>query len=509
MKRLHQTLLPLLVAGMAWGAEAQGPLPLTHRQALLLGASNLLQARIAREIREQIRQFPEAERGAFDWQLSASASNGKLAFGELNPRFSGLSNLYLTAMNTTEETRTASLGISKLDAIGGTINLNLNTGYNSFFNQVNSQTLPFGPMAALAFGTTNPYSGNLSLTYSQPLLRGFGREVTEARLQAAIEQAKGADENFRRRMMELLTLVDNLYWNQVYARQNLANKTIALELAKKHLQEDRDRIEAGMLARVELPQVQAAVAEWEKEVLAAEAMLMNAQAALLQNLFPDEGDRPPALNPVDPPEAGPMPVPLAEAKALALSHRPELAQAKYSLSANRTLEKAASNATLPQLDTQVAVIRDTSTYADVNGIWNDWSQARYPGYYVGLSFSYPIGNRARLARLSQAKAATRSSEYVVKDTKTTVGLDVEQAYTDLTTARKQVDAADAALAFRQESLDAEMEKLANGLSTSFFVLQRQSELDQARTSDLEARITAEKARTNLERAMGTLIDSAN
>ncbi len=204
-----------------------------------------------------------------------------------------------------------------------------------------------------------------------------------------------------------------------------------------------------------------------------------------------------------------MPVPLAEAKALAFSHRPELAQAKYSLSANRTIEKAASNATLPQLDTQVAVIRDTSTYADVNGIWNDWSQARYPGYYVGLTFSYPIGNRARLARLAQAKAATRSSEYVMKDTKTTVGLDVEQAYTDLTTARKQVDAADAALAFRQESLDAEMEKLANGLSTSFFVLQRQSELDQARTSDLEARITAEKARTNLERAMGTLIDAVN
>ena len=46
MKRLHLTLLPLLVAGLVWGAEAPAPLPLTHRQALLLGASNLLQARI-------------------------------------------------------------------------------------------------------------------------------------------------------------------------------------------------------------------------------------------------------------------------------------------------------------------------------------------------------------------------------------------------------------------------------------------------------------------------------
>ncbi len=307
--------------------------------------------------------------------------------------------------------------------------------------------------------------------------------------------------------MDLLTLVDNLYWNQVYARQNLENKNIALKLAQTHLREDQDRVQAGMLAPIELPQVQATVAELEKEVLAAKALLANAQATLLENLFPDDGDRPASLDLVDSPEPGPMPVPLAEAKALAFSHRPELAQAKYLLAANRTLEKAASNATLPQLDTQIAVLRDTSTHTDVNGILNDWTQGKYPGYYVGLSFSYPIGNRARLARLSQAKAATRSSEYVVKDTKTTVGLDVERAYTDLTTARKQVEAADAALAFRQQSLDAEMDKLANGMSTSFFVLQRQSELDQARTSDLEARIAAERARTNLERAMGTLIDS--
>ena len=503
MKHLSLILLSVV---MAFGGEPAAPLRLTQKQALRLGLTNLLQARIARELREEIRQNPEAEQGVFDWQVAASAANGKLECGDLNPRFSGLSSLYLTNLNTTTDARSASLSLSKLDAFGGTVSLNLSSGFNASSVLVNNQTLPTGPAASLGFDTMNPYSGSMSLSYTQPLLRGFGRSVTKAKLRAALDQAKGADETFRIRMTDLLILVDNLYWNQVYAGQNLANKQIALKLAQTHLQEDQEQVKSGMLAPIELPQVEATVAEREKQLLAAQALLANAQAALLANLFPD-GDRPSSLELVDTPEPGADPMPLAQAKAFALAHRPELAQAKYSLSANRTLEQAANNTLLPKLDTQIAVSRDTTTHPNVNAVFSDWSQGNYPGYYMGLTFSYPIGNRTSRARLAQARAVTRGAEYLVKDTQTSVTLDVEQAFTDLSTARKQVEAADKALDFRQQSLDAEMSKLENGMTTSFFVLQRQEELDQARTADLEARITVEKARTNLMRAMGKLMES--
>ena len=509
MKSLRLTLCSMLAAGAVQAAPVPAPLRLTHRQAMQFGAANLLQVRIARELRDQIRTFPEAELGAFDWTLGGSVTDAKLESGSLNPRFSGLDSLYMTNLNTTEDLRTASLGLSKLDAIGGTVSLTFSSGYNSSNYLVNNQTLPLGAAAALAFGTTNPYSGSMSLSYTQPLLRGFGRDAAEARLRAALEEAKGADESFRGRMMDLLTLVDNLYWDQVYAQQNLDNRRMARELAQAHLEEARERVKSGMLAPVELPQVEAAVAELDKQLLGAQALLANAQAALMENLFPYAVDRPGALVLVDAPGVGPQPLPLEDARRSAQAHRPELAQAGHLLAANLTLEKAAHNAALPQLDSQIAVLRDTSTHTDVGAVWNDMSQNRFPGYYIGLSFSYPIGNRARRARLSQAQAATRSSQYLVQDTRTSVGLDVEQAYTGLVTARKEVEAADKALAFRQESLDAEMSKLDNGMSTSFFVLQRQAELDQARTADLEARILAEKARTNLARAMGTLVESVD
>ena len=520
MKQLRLILLPFLATGMAPGmvcreappaatGSSQGApsvLRLTQREALRLGLTNLLQARIARELREELRQAPEVERGFFDWQLSAAATDGKLEYGTINNRFSGLANLYRTSLDTTQDARSASVGLSKLDAYGGTVSLNVSSGYNAASYLVNSQTLPLGPSAALSYATLNPYSGSMSLSYTQPLLRGFGRAATEAKLLAALAEAKGADESFRTRMMDLLTLVDTLYWDQVYAGQNLANKQLALKLAQTHLQEDLEKVKAKMLAPIEVPQVEATVAEREKQVLSAQARLSNTRLALLSKLYP-AGDGPAALELSDIPGSGPELIPLATAREFALTHRPELAQAKQVLSANRALEQAADNATLPQLDSQVAVLRNTSTSAQVNGALDDLSQGKYPGYYVGLSFSFPLGNRTRRARLSQARAATRGTEFLVKDTQTLVSLDVEQAYTDLSTARKQVEASDKALYFRKQSMDAEMSKLENGMSTSFYVLQRQDELDQARSADLEARITAEKARTNLNLAMGTLVES--
>lgn len=524
MKSCRLGIITALAAAVAWGAQVPAPQPgpapqagtapapggdvlrLTHRDALRLGSTNLLQARVAREIREQYRQLPEAERGFFDWTVSASATNSRSEFGLYDLRASGLASLYLTDANTQLDSRSASMGLSKFNALGGTLNLTLSSAYNAGATQWASQTFPNGPAGVLAWDSLNPYSGHASLSYTQPLLRGFGPNAAEAKLRAAMEEAKAADETFRQRMNDLLTKVDHLYWNQVFASQNLENKKIALELARKQLQEDQDRVKAGMLAPIELPQTEAAVADRERAVIAAEGLLDNARQALLEELFP-EGGRPSTIEPVDSPEPGPRPRPHDDALATALARRPEVAEAEHSLSATRTLEKAAKNAVLPQLDTQVAVLRDTTSHTDASGVWNDWTQSRYPGYYVGLSFSYPIGNRTRRARLSQARAATRGAEYSLKDARTSVALDLEQTYTTLVTARKQVEAADKALAFRQESLDAEMSKLENGMSTSFFVLQRQTELDQARTTDLEARIAAEKARTELQRAMGILMDN--
>lgn len=502
----------LLSAGSSFGQTQSASTPalhLSHQQAIELGIANLLQARIARELREEIKNSPGVERGAFDWQLQGAVSTARLEYGDWNPKTSGLNSLYFTENATANQARSAALALSKLTYWGGNFSLNVSSNYNAFaVNQTNQQLYPSSSaLAQLSYSTVNPYTGRINFSYTQPLLRGFGSDAVEAKLKVALEQAKQSDDTFRQRLVDLITMVDSLYWDVVYSKQNLENKEHALSLAKKQLQEDQERVKAGMLGRIELPQVEAAVVEREKQLYEAQAISKNAEAALLNRLFPDE-DMPESIELTSSPQSGSEPVELKVALSTAMTHRPELSAANHELTARKIQEAAAGNFVLPQLDTQVAFTHGSTAHPNVSGVWDDFSHGHYPGYYVGLNFSYPLENSYAQARFSQAKAATRGAQFMLKDVRTSIALDVQQSYTNLINARKEVDAASKALSFRVESLDAEMSKLESGMSISFFVLMRQDELDQAKAADIKARISAEKARTNLARAMGTLVDSA-
>jgi len=68
-----------------------------------------------------------------------------------------------------------------------------------------------------------------------------------------------------------------------------------------------------------------------------------------------------------------------------------------------------------------------------------------------------------------------------------------------------VAAAARTLTYRVQNLNAEQKKFENGMSTNFFVLQRQDELDGARTAELQAQINFAKAITAYEKATGLLL----
>jgi len=72
--------------------------------------------------------------------------------------------------------------------------------------------------------------------------------------------------------------------------------------------------------------------------------------------------------------------------------------------------------------------------------------------------------------------------------------------------RASVDAAQAAVELAVQSLDAEQKKYALGASTSTLVLQQSSALTQGRSNLVAARAAYEKARVELDRATGLLLE---
>ncbi len=85
-------------------------------------------------------------------------------------------------------------------------------------------------------------------------------------------------------------------------------------------------------------------------------------------------------------------------------------------------------------------------------------------------------------------------------------LEVEDALIAMRRARASYDAAVQARKYQQESLDAEQAKFEVGASTAFFVIQYESLLAQAKSTEVAAKSSYVKARAALQRATGIILD---
>ena len=87
---------------------------------------------------------------------------------------------------------------------------------------------------------------------------------------------------------------------------------------------------------------------------------------------------------------------------------------------------------------------------------------------------------------------------------------MEDAYIALATARTALDAAIEATQISGSNLvNAERDKLSVGASTNFLVIQQESYLAQARSTEVAARSVWIKARVALDRSVGDLLDKSN
>jgi outer membrane protein TolC len=76
----------------------------------------------------------------------------------------------------------------------------------------------------------------------------------------------------------------------------------------------------------------------------------------------------------------------------------------------------------------------------------------------------------------------------------------------LQTARSALEAAVESRKYQEQLVSAERDKLTVGASTNFLVIQQESYLAQARSTEVAARSVWIKARVALDRSVGNLLD---
>ncbi len=411
---------------------------------------------------------------------------------------------------------------------------NVQVSRSSTFGLSLGQLLPTGTQVQLSasavrnetnsqFFFLNPsWSSGLTLSFSQPLLQGFGTTVNRSGIVIASNLREQDLAGFELQVMGTLRDVEYAYWDYVAARRAVAVSQQSLDLATRLLNETNERVNVGTSAPIDIIQSESGVATRKQAVIAARNTASNAEDNLKRALGFDRPDEWTAsitatedyfIKPVHPE--------LRTSIETALEQRPEITQARLDLQRLQLNVDIARNTILPSLDLTgryglsgvggVLTTQDPTTgeiLTDQGGLNDSLRQigkADYPTWTVGLTLSVPLGNNSAKAVLAQRRWELEKGEVVLRSQEQQIILQVRTAVRGLEDGAAAIDAAAAAREFAERNIEAEQTKFANGLSTNYQVLQIQDDLAQAQLSEIRAWLDYRKAYVGYLDATATLL----
>jgi outer membrane protein TolC len=388
-------------------------------------------------------------------------------------------------------------------------------------------------------------SGSLGLTVTQPLLRGFGITMNRRFIRIAKNDQKISQMVFRQEVINVIYGVSRLYFDLAGLYEDVHVKRDTLRTAQSLYSDTKAKVEEGTLADVELTRAEAEVAGAEQDVINSEG-LYEEQEAVMKNVL-TRRSLDPAIQSAHfvPTDVLAVP-PTEDIPAIAdvipkLANRPDLQQASIELANSRIAIEGARNALLPQLNL-VGTIQNSGLSGQPNslenmsgstgsgptmttsgpsaapdpsmigGAGNTTEQIlthKYPTYEIGLNLTFPIRNRVAQADMERDLLSLRSYQVRFQQLQNQAQLEAEDAVIALRRSRAAYDAAFRTRVLQAQSLDVERAKYDVGVSTASLVIQYQSYLAQAQSTELVAKGNYFKARAALERALGTSLEAQN
>ena len=128
-------------------------------------------------------------------------------------------------------------------------------------------------------------SSSVSLTYTQPLLRGAWSGYNTVEQRKSELRWKQAQARYRELESDLVRDVTQSYWDLVAAREALAVQEETLALGEKQLAQNQRRLEVGVGTEVEVLQAEANVALQIEALLRSRTTLAAADDALKAQVF--------------------------------------------------------------------------------------------------------------------------------------------------------------------------------------------------------------------------------
>ena len=456
-------------------------------------------------------------------------------------------------------------------ALTGTIQLDKNdTESVSVFSPVpvvaqNTYTSNFGYSQGFEWGgaltgafnnshltTNNPTSlltpqlgSNFQFRFTQNLLQGFGFLPNTRFIRIAKNNREISDVAFRLQIITTVDQIENMYWDLVYAYENVRVQEESLTYAQKALEDSKSQAQVGTVPPIQVVSSQSTVATDQQNLIVAQNNLQLQQLLMKNALSRSIEDPMLAEADVIPTSAMVIPqqetvIPIQDLISDALRHRAELVESRIDLQSRDINNKSVRNAMLPTLQA-FAYYGGSGVGGDVNALVPNCSatsgsfcfnpakapppfqktnsvgyggtlsqlvNSTSPDKGVGLSLNIPLRNRLAQSNQVRAELEYRQAQVRELQLENQVRIEVRNAQFDVKQNRASVQAAQSAVDLARQTLDADQQKLKVGLTTQTAILQDAATLTTGESNLVSAKAAYEKSRIELDRATGLLLDHA-
>jgi len=396
-------------------------------------------------------------------------------------------------------------------------------------------------------------------SYTQPLLQGRAIDIERHQILIARRAADLTDRQLEQVLMDQLSLVEQAYWDLVFASRNLEDQLAALGQARAQVESNGRQVKEGRLAAIDVIEAQTQVARFEQTVATAQQTLTAAENRLKSLMLSDRANaiwnRP--LVPADPADRAVPQMNVDEAMKLALTRRPEIGVLEATMAQNAIDQQLFADQARPRVDlvggfslaglagtavtqpsalfrTDPAVItrlNELSTRASLDEIipsvspasvplpefliggWADSlaniARRRYPTGTVQLQMEVPFRNRTAKANLARSRIEQTQLERQRQQLEQAIEAEVRNALQAVESSNQRLASAGTARRNAQEQYDSERRRFDSGLSTVFLLLDRQTSLVTAQTLELRARADLNQAIAVFDRAIGATLQQHN
>lgn len=384
---------------------------------------------------------------------------------------------------------------------------------------------------------TPQLGSNFQFRVTQNLLQGFGLLPNTRFIRIARNNREISDVAFRLQIITTVDQIENIYWDLVFAYENVRVQQESLTYMQKALEDAKRQAQVGTVPPIQVVSAQSTVATGQQNLIVAQnnlqlqqLLMKNALSRSIEDPMLAEADVIPTST-MQVPQNEPA-VPIQDLISDALRHRAELVETRIDLNSRDINVKAVRNAMLPTLDAY-AYYGGSGLGGDLNtqcrfggssctpppvfggsnsvgygGTLNQLVNSTAPDKGVGLTLNIPLRNR--LAQSNQVRAELEYRQALVRQhqLENQVRIEVRNAQFDVRQNRAAVQAAQSAVDLAHQTFDADQQKLKVGLTTQTAILQDAATLTTSESNLVSAKAAYEKSRIELDRATGLLLDHA-